>query len=151
MIAAPPQPFTLTEEEASFVASRAAWRASLADGLLARHLAPLAAFALAIAFAAILGLTGLISRRAAEIVLLLAAAAYMIYRLWSRRYFLRARAAANAWAQAFRAADPACVGLGELGLSLEAGSRTRQWRFVDGLEIEQVAGLVYVWPPRGEP
>src|SRR5437588_135562 len=97
--------YTLTEAEAEVAASRAAWRASLGDGLLARHLAPLAAFALFVLFAAILGWTGLIGSRAAEMALIGAAAAYMIYRLWTRRRFFSARRAAVAWAQELRG-DP---------------------------------------------
>ena len=61
---------------------------------IARHLGPLAAFVLAVLFAAILGWTGLVSRRAAEIALIVSAASYMSYRLWTRRRFLTARRAA---------------------------------------------------------
>ena len=143
--------FSLTDEEASVAASRAAWRASLAGGLTARHFAPLAAFALAVLFAAILGWTGLVSRRAAEIALIVSAAAYMVWRLWTRRRFLSARRAANAWAATVRAAAPARLALDEQGFALDLASTTRRWRFADGLEIEEVAGLVYVWPTQGEP
>jgi hypothetical protein len=143
--------YSLTQEEASVAASRAAWRASLQDGLLAQHIAPLVAFALALLFTAVLGWTGLIARRTAEIGLIAAAAAYMTYRLWSRRRFFSARRAANAWAETLRAAAPLRLALDEAGLSLEAAGIARQWRFADGLEIEEVAGLVYVWPKRGAP
>ena len=40
--------------------------AALKGGLLASHVAPLTAFALIMAFASVLALTGLISRRAGE-------------------------------------------------------------------------------------
>ena len=139
--------YELTEEEANVAGARAAWRASLAGGLLAQHLAPLAAFMLAVAFAAILGWSGLVSRRAAEIALIASAAAYMVYRLWTRRRFLTARRAALAWAQAQRA--PARISLDEQGFHLE--SSTGEWLFAEGLEIEKVADLVYVWPRRGWP
>jgi hypothetical protein len=143
--------YELTEDEAGVAAARMAWRLSLSDGLLARHLAPLAAFALAILFVAILGWTGLVSRRAAEIGLIGAAAIYMIYRLWTRRRFLTARRAADAWARGWRAAGPARLDWDEAGFALRAGPLERDWRFVEGLEVEEVAGLAYVWPPRGEP
>jgi hypothetical protein len=143
--------YSLTQEEASVAASRAAWRASLQDGLLAQHIAPLVAFALALLFTAVLGWTGLIARRTAEIGLIVAAAAYMSYRLWSRRRFFAARRAANVWVEQLRAAAPLRLTLEEATLSLEAGGIARQWRFADGLEIEEVAGLVYVWPKRGAP
>ena len=61
-----PYRYALTEEEARVAAERSGLRAALAHGLLTRHVAPLAAFALIVAFAAILGLTGLVNRRAAE-------------------------------------------------------------------------------------
>jgi hypothetical protein len=144
-----PLVFELTDEEAQVAGSRAAWRASLSGGLLAQHLAPLAAFMLAVLFAAILGWTGLISRRAAEIALIAFAAAYMIYRLWTRRRFLGLRRAALAWAQAQRA--PARLTLDEAGFRLTAPGRDGTWAFAEGLEIEAVAGLVYVWPRRGWP
>jgi hypothetical protein len=139
--------YELTEEEAKVAGARAAWRASLAGGLLAQHLAPLAAFMLAVAFSAILGWTGLVSRRAAEIALIASAAAYMIYRLWTRRRFLTARRAALAWAATQRA--PARMRLDEQGFHLEPSAR--EWLFDEGLEIEKVADLVYVWPRRGWP
>ena len=142
--------YALTEEEAQVAASRAAWRAALGGGLLTRHIGPLAGFALIVLFSAILGWTGLIARRAAEIALLLAAAAYMIYRLWTRRRFFHARRTAAGWAQGFRG-DSARLALDEHGFSLERAAEQRRWRFADGLEIEEVAGLVYVWPKNGEP
>jgi hypothetical protein len=143
--------FTLTEEEAAVAGARAAWRISLADGLLARHLAPLAAFFLALTFAAILGLTGLVSRRAAEIALIGAAAAYMIYRLWTRRRFLAARRLSAAWAQEIRRAGPARLILDDAGFRLTGAGLDRAWTFAEGLEVESVSGLVYVWPHAGLP
>jgi hypothetical protein len=131
--------------------ARAAWRLSLADGLIARHLAPLAAFCLALSFAAILGLTGLVSRRAAEIALIAAAAAYMIYRLWTRRRFFAARRVASAWTQEIRRAGPARLTLDESGLRLTGGGLDRAWTFAEGLEVEAASGLVYVWPRAGLP
>ncbi len=147
----PPVVFELTEQEAAVASARLAWRSSLADGLLARHLAPLAAFMLAVLFAAILGWTGLVSRRAAEIALIVSAAAYMTYRLWTRRRFFAARRAALAWAEELRRAGPATLTADETGFRLEAQGLARAWRFAEGLEIETVAGLVYVWPRAGVP
>ena len=97
------------------------------------------------AFAAILGWTGLISRRAAEITLIACAAAYMMYRLWTRRRFLTARRGALAWAEAQRA--PARLTLDETGFHRDGET----WLFADGLEVETVAGLNYVWPRQGWP
>jgi hypothetical protein len=143
--------FTLTAEETAVAASRAAWRASLQDGLLGRHLAPLAAFVLVVLFAAILGWTGLVARRSAEIGLILAAASYMGYRLWTRRRFLSARRSANAWADTLRQSAPLRVALDEDGFALQGRALAAQWRFADELEMEEVSGLVYVWPRDGFP
>jgi hypothetical protein len=142
--------YALNDEEARVAASRAAWRASLSEGLLRRHLAPLAAFVLIVLFAGILGWTGLIARRAAEFALLLAAAAYMIHRLWTRRRFFQAQRAAAGWAQGF-CGEPSRLTLDENGFSLDRAATPQRWRFADGLEIEATAGLIYVWPKRGEP
>ena len=146
-----PIEFALSDEEAGVAAARAAWRASLADGLLARHLAPLVAFVLTLLFAAVLGLTGLISRRTAEIALLSAAAVYMAYRLWTRRRFFAARRTANAWADTMRHAGAMRLTLDETALRLDSTALSSIFRFEDGLEIEEVAGLVYVWPRHGLP
>ena len=146
-----PLVFELTEAEAAVVGDRAAWRLSLAGGLLARHLAPLAAFLLAVLFAATLGLTGLVSRRAAELALIASAAAYMIYRLWTRRRFLAARRLATAWAQQLRHAGPARLTLDDAGFRLTGAGLDRAWTFAQGLEVEAVSGLIYVWPDAGLP
>src|SRR5580700_1876218 len=92
-----PYAFTLAPAEAEAAAARAGLRTALKGGLLASHVAPLTAFALIMAFASILALTGLISRRAGEMTLILAALAFMIQRLVSHWRFrgasLRGRAA----------------------------------------------------------
>ena len=145
------QPFSLTEAEARFAASRAAWRLSLSDGGLLGHVAPLAAFALAILFAAVLGFTGLIPRRAAEIALIIAAAAFMAHRLWTRRKFWRAKRRADAWAEGLRTFGPMRVVRDGDGFWLEARDQRRGWRFADGVEVEESPEMTFVWPPRGEP
>ena len=66
-------------------------RTALKGGLLTSHVAPLTAFALVMAFATVLALTGLISRRAGEATIILAAAAFMIQRLASHWRIRRAR------------------------------------------------------------
>ena len=73
-----PYVFTLAPAEAEAAAARAGLRAALKGGLLTSHVAPLTAFALVMAFATVLALTGLIGRRAGEATIILAAAAFMI-------------------------------------------------------------------------
>src|ERR1700735_2774071 len=96
----------LTADEAGIAASRAALRRALAGGLTSRHLAPLAVFVLAIGCTAILASTSLISRRHGEVALLLATAAFMIHRLWSRRRFALARRESAASIDTIRAGGP---------------------------------------------
>ena len=79
-----PYVFTLAPDEAEAAAARAGLRTALKGGLLTSHVAPLTAFALVMAFATVLALTGLIGRRAGEATIILAAAAFMIQRLASR-------------------------------------------------------------------
>ena len=74
----------LSPAEAEAAAARAGLRVALRGGLSPGHLAPLAAFALIVAFASVLALTGLISRRAGEATIILAAAAFMIQRAGRR-------------------------------------------------------------------
>ena len=86
-----PYAFTLAPAEAEAAAARLGLRTALKGGLLTSHVAPLTAFALVMAFATVLALTGLISRRAGEATIILAAAAFMIQRLASHWRISRAR------------------------------------------------------------
>ena len=113
--------------------------------------AGLAAFALAMLFAAILAFTGLVSRRSADFALILAAAAFMANRLWSRRRFARARRAALDWTQRLKSAGELVVSVDDSGLSLVAGALRNVWTFADAQDVEDAGGLVYLWPRRGEP
>jgi hypothetical protein len=143
--------FELTLDEARIAASRAALRGALAGGLTANHLAPLAAFVLAMVFTAILAWTSLISRRHGEIALLLAAAAFMMHRLWTRRRFAIARRESAASIEALRAAGPVVLAVDEEGLTLSGATTSARWKFSDGLEAEDAGGLVYLWPRAGAP
>src|ERR1700722_5402782 len=86
-----PYAFTLSPAEAEAAAARAGLRMALKGGLLTGPVAPLAAFALVMAFAPVLALPGLVSRRAGEATIILAAAAFMIQRLASHWRIRRAR------------------------------------------------------------
>jgi hypothetical protein len=142
-----PYEFEPTSDEAKIAASRAALRLALAGGLTARHLAPLAAFLLAMVFAAILAWTGLITRRHGEIALLLAAAAFMVHRIMIRRRFLRARRESTATVEAMRSRGAVVARADERGLEI-SGAR---WEFADCLEAEDAGGMVYLWPRSGTP
>lgn len=154
MADSPPAPirFEFTEAEAQIAASRATLRQALGGGLLQRHVAPLAAFALLMAFVAILAFTGLIARRPAEIVILLAAAAYMVHRLASRRRFARVRRECAAAMSAWRAAGMLTLSFEPAGAALTgAGDARWEWRFAPDCEAEDAGGMIYLWPARGAP
>ncbi|THD42031.1 MAG: hypothetical protein E7774_16840 [Bradyrhizobium sp.] len=146
-----PYVFTLTAEEAQCAAARAGLRGALAGGLIARHLAPLAAFVLAILFTAILALTGFIPRRPAEAILLLAAAGFLTQRLIDRRRFFRLRRVAAKEIEAQRVAGPLTLIVGEAGLRLEGDAAPIHWEFADCIEAEDAGGLIYLWPRLGAP
>jgi len=140
--------YELNDEEAEIAGARAAWRLWLAGGLRRRHVAPLAAFAVAIAFIAALGLSGAITRRAAEISLILSAVAFMGLQLWTRRGLASARQRGAVLAGELR--GPARLTLDEIGFARE-GARPVTLKFAAGLEIEATDELNYVWPREGAP
>jgi hypothetical protein len=140
--------FELTEDETRIAGARAGLRRALEGRLTVGHLAPLAAFVLAIAFIAILTLTGLLARRHGEIALLAAAGAFMIQRLATRRRFLKARRACLAEMETMRAAGPLALNVDETSLDLGGAGR---WNFADCLEAEDAGGLIYLWPRWGPP
>jgi hypothetical protein len=146
-----PLVFTWTPDEARVAASRAALRAALSDGLLGRHLAPLAAFILALTFTAILALTNLVTRRHGEIALLLETGAFMLHRMATRRRFVTARRTSAATIEAMRAAGEVVLEVDERGVSLAGAAERRRWNFADGLEVEDAGGMIYLWPRAGAP
>ena len=146
-----PYAFSLTVDEARIAAARTGLRRALAGGLTAAHLAPLAAFVLAILFVAALALTGLVGRRPAEAALLICAAAFLVQRLATRRRFFVSRRVAEAQIERLRAAGPLVLSIDADGLRLEGGPASTRWRFADCLEAENAGGLVYLWPRQGAP
>jgi hypothetical protein len=146
-----PYAFTLSPAEAEAAAARAGLRLALRDGLLARHLAPLTAFALVIAFAAVLALTGLISRRAGEATLILAAAAFMIQRLANHWRVRRARREGRVAMAELRSAGAVTARFENDALSLDVDGRMRRLCYADCDEAEDAGGLIYLWPSAGPP
>ena len=146
-----PYAFTLAPAEAEAAAARAGLRTALKGGLLASHVAPLTAFALILAFASILALTGLISRRAGEMTLILAALAFMIQRLMSHWRFRRARLQGRAGIDELRSAGALTATFDDEALSLEVDGRSKRLRYADCDEAEDAGGLIYVWPRQGVP
>jgi hypothetical protein len=146
-----PYIFTLTAEEAGVAAARAGLRRALAGGLIGRHLAPLAAFVLAILFIAILALTGFVAQRPAEAALLIAAAAFLIQRMATRRRFFRLRRFAAAEIAPFAAAERLTLAVEDDGLRLDGLAAPMRWTFAHCLEVEDAGGLIYLWPRQGAP
>ncbi len=135
---------TLEPAEIEAAATRYGLRAALRGGLTASHQAPLAAFVLTLLFAAILALTGFISRRAAEITFLIAACAFMIQRLWTHQRIWGARKKGRAEIKRLMS--------GPVTTTIEADGVTQAnacevWRllFLDCVEAEESGGLIYLW------
>jgi len=140
-----PYAFTLSPAEADAAAARLGLRRALKGGLLASHVAPLTAFALIMAFASVLALTGLISRRAGEATILLAAAAFMIQRLATHWRIHRARSDGQAAIARLQSAVALTATLDDETLSLDIDGRTLSVRYADCEDAEEVGGLIYVW------
>ena len=146
-----PYAFTLAPAEAEAAAARAGLRTALRGGLLTSHVAPLTAFALIMAFASVLALTGLISRRTGEGTIILAAAAFMIQRLASHWRIRRARSDGKAAIARLRSAEALTATFDNETLSLDIDGRTQCLRYADCEEAEDAGGLIYVWPRDGGP
>lgn len=145
-----PYAFELTPDEARIAASRAGLRRALEGRMTLSHLAPLAAFVLAMAFIAILTLTGLVAHRHGEIALLLAIGAFMVQRLLTRRSFMTARRRSLKEIEAMQA-RPLVARLDEAGLALEGAPAPMRWDFAACRDIEDAGGLIYLWPATGAP
>jgi hypothetical protein len=113
--------------------------------------APLTAFALVMAFATVLALTGLISRRAGEATIILAAAAFMIQRLASHWRIRRARSNGRAAIGPLRSAGALKATFGDEALSFDMDGRTLNLRYADCEQAEDAGGLIYIWPRNGVP
>lgn len=146
-----PYAFTLAPAEAEAAAARAGLRTALKGGLLTSHVAPLTAFALVMAFATVLALTGLISRRSGEATILLAAAAFMIQRLASHWRIRRARSDGRAAIGPLRSAGALKATFGDEALSFDMDGRTLNLRYADCEQAEDAGGLIYIWPRNGAP
>jgi hypothetical protein len=146
-----PYAFTLTPAEAEAAAARMGLRVALKGGLLARHLAPLTAFALILVFASALALTGLISRREGEATLMLAAAAFMIQRLSTHWRIRRARHDGRAAIARLQSACALTASFESDSLSLGVDGLKSDHCYADCEEAEDAGGLIYVWLRDGAP
>jgi hypothetical protein len=150
---APPGPysFALTHEDAKTAAARAGLRATLAGRLSRNHVAPLVAFALFLAFVAILTFTGLLGRRFGEAALLLAAIVFMASRMVAHWRLRGAQKTSLAAAASLHEAGETIVRVDASGLRFENAAGSRRLAFADCDEAENAGGIVYLWPRKGEP
>jgi hypothetical protein len=146
-----PYAFTLAPAEAEAAAARLGLRQALNGGLLASHVAPLTAFVLIMAFASVLALTGLISRRVGEITLMLAALAFMIQRLMTHWRIQRARRDGRDAIARLQSAGAMTATFGDQSLSFEVDGRATHLSYADCEHAEDAGGLIYVWPRNGAP
>jgi hypothetical protein len=146
-----PYVFVLSDDEAAAAAARFGLRSALAGGLTRGYLAPLAAFALGVFFAATLALTGLITRRHGEEALLIAAAAYMASRMLSHWRLHRARRESLTAIAAIRGAGPLTARVDPSGIEFAATVSPRRWDFARCVEAEDAGGMIYLWPKHGAP
>ena len=146
-----PYTFTLAPGEAEAAAARLGLRTALKGRLLASHVAPLTAFALIMAFATVLALTGLIGRRAGEATILLAAAAFMIQRLGTHWRIRRARRDGEAAIARLQSAGALTARFDNETLSLDVDGRTISVPYADCEDAEDVGGLIYVSLREGGP
>jgi hypothetical protein len=145
-------PFVVTLERAEIEAAAARYglRAALSGGLTASHQAPLAAFVLIMLFAAILALTGFISRRAAEIAILISACAFMIQRLGTHQRVWRARNKGRLEIER-RMSGPVTTTIEADGVTQANASEAWRLLFLDCIEAEESGGLIYLWERNAAP
>ena len=143
--------FAPTPEEAAVAAARAGLRSALRGRLSLHHAAPLVAFALILLFVAILAFTGLMGRRLAEILLILAALAFMASRLAAHWGLWTAREKSLAAMVAPGDGGEVVVRLDEAGLVVESAAGARRFDFAACVEAEYAGGMVYLWPRAGAP
>ena len=146
-----PYVFALAPAEVEAAAERFGLRIALSGGLIVRHAAPLALFALTLLFASTLALTGLISRRAGEATIILAALAFMIQRAANRWRIRRARHWGREAITGLQAAGALTAAFEEDGLTLEGAGRVRRLSYTNCERAENAGGLIYVWPREGAP
>ena len=141
---ADPLVFELTDEEARIAAARARFRGALRRRFSLRHVAPLVAFALLMAFVAILALTGLIPRRLAEGLLIVAAIVFMMSRMAAHWSLRRAQSGGNADLVA-EMAGATKITPDASGLSVEMTSGARRFDYRACSEAEMTGALIYLW------
>jgi hypothetical protein len=145
-----PYYFSLTDEEVRVAAARIALCGDLSRRFARDYVAPLVAFVLLLVFVAILAFSGLLNRRIAEATLLLGAIAFMAIRLVSHWRLRGEHKSCLAAVQAVASGRLQLL-VDHNGASLNGVEAARRCPFGAGARIENVAGLIYLWPREGQP
>jgi hypothetical protein len=146
-----PYAFALAPAEIEAAAERFGLRIALRGGLIVRHAAPLAIFALTLLFASTLALTGFISRRAGEATIILAALAFMIQRAANRWRIRRARLWGREAMASLQPEGGLTAAFEEDSVTLEGAGRKLRLNYADCEDAENAGGLIYVWRRKGVP
>lgn len=142
--------FELTEDEARRIAARRSFRAAL-GGLTPRYRnAPLVVFAGVLAIAAGLALAGAVSRRAAEIAILLAIIGYAVARSGANIALRGAYRAERARAEALGRSGRMRVEGDATHIALSAAAPICALSYADCLTADEADGILYLWGANGQ-
>lgn len=141
--------FTLSEDETRKIAARRAFRAAMGGLAPGRRNAPLAVFVALLAVAAGLGLSGLVSRRVAEIAILSLVIAYALARSAANVGVRRAYRAARAQGEALGRSGELRFEADENGVSLFAAAPIDALPFQQCVEADEADGILYFWGEGG--
>lgn len=142
-----PYRYALTDDEARVATARLALRYGLSRSFERDYVAPLAFFALLLAFVAILAFTGLIARRSAEFALLLGAILFLASRFFAHSRLRRAQRLAKNVVGQLAAAGEKALSMDETGLIFGDANADmpRRCAFREVSEAENSGGLLYLW------
>ena len=146
-----PYVFVLAPAEAKAAAARVSLRIALSGGSAATRLAPLALFTLVVLLAAVLALTGVITRRLGELALILAAAVFMMQRLSSRLRLRNAQRDGSVMIARLGADCALTTTIDSRGVTVRGDRYAMRLDFSECAEAEDVGGILYVWPDHGAP
>jgi hypothetical protein len=142
--------FELSEEETRKIVARRSFRAAL-GGLTPRvRAAPLAIFAGLLAVAAGLAVAGVVSRRVAEIAILLLVIGFAVARSGANFALRRAYRAERGRAEALGRSGRIRVQADEDRISLAAAAPIGALRYADCLEADEADDVIYLWGADGQ-
>ncbi len=142
--------FELTEDETRRIAARRSFRAAL-GGLTPRYRnAPLVTFAGVLAVAAGLALAGVVSRRVAEIAILVAIIGYALARSGANIVMRRSYRAERARAEALGRSGRMRAEGDAKHIALTAAAPICALRYADCRAADEADGILYLWGADGQ-